>query len=175
MSVTEEGTAHSEYLFQRDKSLKDGYESSQKNYRIVPEMSKKSRSQADLDDKKVSFSTGDTRKTSSKAVTINDITIKDLTIDSDTNISFDDKRETGGQLEIYLTRQNERILLYPQAPTDEPTPCPACDCQSNDHSKIVTCVVLALMIGVGFVLFRMPRKTEINDTMSVISDRSRGI
>lgn len=40
MTVSEEGTAHSDYLFRRDKQLKDGYTMSQKNYRIVPEISK---------------------------------------------------------------------------------------------------------------------------------------
>lgn len=38
--MSTEGAAHSDYLFHRDQTLKKGFDSSNKNYRIIPEMSK---------------------------------------------------------------------------------------------------------------------------------------
>lgn len=123
MSVSDEGTQHSDYIYQRDKQLKDKYNNSNKNYRILPEISKV---KVQLTDKEHTIASklrinDDTENNASDEIILKEEETDDhLQKDDDAHassldemkVSVDDKRREGGVFTVYLQKNNKKNTIY---------------------------------------------------------------
>jgi hypothetical protein len=122
MSVSDEGTQNSDYIYQRDKQLKDKYTNSNKNYRILPEISKV---KVQLTDKEQNISSelllnaNDTEnnapdETSAKEKDTEENMRKDDTANAldEIKVSVDDKRREGELFTVYLEKNNQKETIY---------------------------------------------------------------
>lgn len=112
MSASEEGTKHSDYLFKRDKQLKDGYDKSQKNYRILPEISKDKHKLTD----KEQIPYMDVKVNHESKQKMND---KKVSAKNSTQMQFDDVKvfvedmRPSGEFQIFLEQNNVKKKVYP--------------------------------------------------------------
>lgn len=155
MTVSEEGTAHSEYLFRRDKQLKDGYNMSQKNYRIVPAISKL---KSKLVDKEQNISAKIVAQQSSND---NDgISAKEASVRSSSEHNLNGNivkfSNSNGEYELILNDVYSKTIEinnnngdYQIAFNNEiiyPKDCPPADTQENKKGSGIPLILLVLVI-----------------------------
>jgi hypothetical protein len=121
--MTEEGIAHSDYLFQRDKKLKDEYDKSTKHYRIVPEMTKNKKKMGDMQ-KEAPEKDPEAKKEKHEVIrpVHEGISAKQTSINSNIggrNVYIEDLSDKGGDFEVHIDGkrvfpppQNNKLLLF---------------------------------------------------------------
>ena len=153
MAVSEEGTQHSDYLFRRDKQLKDGYQMSQKNFRIVPEISKQKHKLTDKEQnisakivaednsKQEETTKHEIPNTPEEAISSKAAEVK-TTLD-DMHVTIQDHRNEGGAFEVYLESQGTKNLIYPLKNEQDRN-------ETQNSSTSITHIILLIIIVCAF-------------------------